>query len=114
MKRLMASLTFLFLMIAVSGSYTIPQNFADDNECEQIVIYEPICVLPTPPVAPPPPISPIIRPPIVRPPVIVPHPKPMSLISLRILVIQETSLEIHYVVMVKEEIQKEILKEENK
>ena len=77
MKRLIASLTFLFLMIAVSGCYTIPQNFADDNECEQIVIYEPICVLPAPPVAPPPPISPIIRPPIVRPPVIVPHPKPI-------------------------------------
>ena len=48
MKRLIASLVFLFLILAVSGCYTIPHHLADDNECEQIIIYYEV-PLPQPP-----------------------------------------------------------------
>lgn len=76
MKGLITSLVFLFLLIGLSGCYTIPQHFADDNECEEVVVYYPEPVPPPPPIAPP--ISPIIRPPYVpRPPVMVPDPKPI-------------------------------------
>jgi hypothetical protein len=63
MKVLITSLVFLFLLIAFSGCYTVPQYFAENNECEEVIVYTEV-------VLPPPPI-------IYYPPVPDPNPRPI-------------------------------------
>ena len=78
MKRLINSLVFLFLMIGLSGCYTIVQNSKEYYQEPEIIVYYPVpvpvpppdpgpCPIPVPPNNPPSPNpdpQPIIRHPI--------------------------------------------------
>ncbi|MCW8809344.1 MAG: hypothetical protein OQJ93_09160 [Ignavibacteriaceae bacterium] len=78
MKRLIISLVFLFLLIGLSGCYTILQTSEECYEEQEVIVYYPVPVPipPPPPISPP--VSPIIRPPYVpSPPVKIPEPKPI-------------------------------------
>jgi hypothetical protein len=78
MKRLIISLVFLFLLIELSGCYTILQTSEECYEEPEVIVYYPVTVPlpPPPPISPP--VSPIIRPPYIpNPPVKNPEPQPI-------------------------------------
>lgn len=78
MKRLIFYLVFLFLLIGLSGCYTILETVEECDEAPDVIVYYPVPVPTLPPLPPiSPPISPVIRPPYVpNPPVHNPEPQP--------------------------------------
>ena len=54
MKWLLTSLVFLIMLIGLSGCYTIPQHFADENDYQEVIIYYEVPLPPPPPIYYPP------------------------------------------------------------
>jgi hypothetical protein len=68
MKTVITSLIFLFVLIGLSGCYTVPQHFADNNEYTEVNIYYEVPLPSPPPVEYFPPVPNPAPVPIVRQP----------------------------------------------
>lgn len=77
MKGIFSIVVFVVFVISLTGCYTIPRHFADDDEYQEIIIYYPVPVQPYDPCPDPPYISgphPLPNPPVHNP--IVRQPEP--------------------------------------
>ena len=77
MKGIFSLAVFVTLVICLTGCYTIPHHFADDDEYQEIIIYYPVPIEPYDPCPEPyPPDPPTINPPVHNPQPIVRQPEP--------------------------------------